>query len=186
MLPDYNIGFSILVAGDLKLSNWYLANTLANTILPAIEQTAREEAQSTYGGTYHATSRGLNSSITLSTDPNRPGIGITSWISNSTDMLAIANALTYSTTQFSARLYPTELEVVNPDGSKQVSMKAVFEDLASTVQDTWYFASCGSWIDPTGLVYGAQALDEFVFSLDKGGKVTSVQPLALRVELMKQ
>lgn len=153
--------------------------------MPAIEQTAREEAQSTYGGTYK--SKTLNSSIVLSTDVNRPGIGITSWISNGTDMLLVANALTttYTSPGFSARLYPTDLEVVNADGTKQVSMKAVFEDLANTIQDSYFLASCGTWIDPTGLVYGAQALDEFIFTFDKSGKVVSIQPSALRIVLNK-
>ncbi|KAE8451681.1 hypothetical protein EG329_003138 [Mollisiaceae sp. DMI_Dod_QoI] len=185
LLPEYDIGFVILVAGDLKLSNWAVADILGNAILPALEQTAREEAQSTYGGTYKSST--LNSSIVFSTDPSRPGIGISSWISNGTDMLLVANGLSmnYISPNFSARLYPTDLEVVNADGSKQTAMKAVFEDLSGTAQDGMFSATCGSWIDPTGLVYGAQALDEFVFTLDSGGKVTSVQPLALRVELMK-
>lgn len=102
-------------------------------------------------------------------------------------MLLVANALTttYVSPNFSARLYPTDLEVVNADGSKQVSMKAVFEDLANTIQDSYFLASCGTWIDPTGLVYGAQALDEFIFNFDKGGKVVSIQPLALRIVLNK-
>src|SRR6187402_553487 len=52
LLPDFNIGFTILVAGDLSLSNWLIADTIGNTIVPAMEQAAREEAQSTYGGTY--------------------------------------------------------------------------------------------------------------------------------------
>jgi hypothetical protein len=185
LLPEYDIGFSILVAGDLSLSNWVIADMIGNTIIPAMEQTAREEAQSTYGGTYKSST--LNSSLVLSTDPNRPGIGISSWISNSTDMLLTANILStsYISPNFSARLYPTDLEAVNADGSKQISMKAVFEDLSNTLQDSMFMASCGTWIDPTGLVYAAQALDEFVFGVDKGGNVTSVQPLALRIELEK-
>lgn len=186
LMPDYDIGFTILVAGDLALSNWGIADLFGNTIMPAMEQTAREEAQSTYGGTYK--SKTLNSSIVFSTDVNRPGIGISSWISNGTDMLLVANSLstTYVSPDFSARLYPTDLEVVNADGSKMVSMKAVFEDLSSTIQDSYFLASCGTWINPTSLVYGAQALDEFVFTFDKSGKVVSVQPLALRIDLDKE
>lgn len=64
-------------------------------------------------------------------------------------------------------------------------MKAVFEDLNNGIVDGWFLASCGTWIDPTGLVYGAQALDEFLFTFDEDDHVVSVQPLALRVELDK-
>ncbi|KUJ16559.1 beta-lactamase/transpeptidase-like protein [Mollisia scopiformis] len=185
LLPEYDIGFSILVAGDGALSNWEIADIFGNAIVPAMEQTAREEAQSTYGGTYQSST--LNSSIVLATDPNRPGIGISSWISNGTDMLLVANLLSdnYVSKNFSARLYPTDLQVVNADGSKQLSMKAVFEDLSNTLQDSMFLATCGTWIDPTGLVYGAQALDEFIFDLDKDGKVVSISPLALRIVLSK-
>ncbi len=185
LLPEYDIGFSILVAGDLSLSNWAIVDTFGSAMVPAMEQSAREEAEATYGGSYKSST--INSSIVLATDPNKPGIGITSWISNGTDMLLAANLLvtSYISPIFSARLYPTELEVVNKDGSKQLSMKAVFEDLNGPGLDTMFTAACGTWINPTGLVYGAQALDEFLFTVDSEGKVVSVQPSALRVELKK-
>lgn len=166
ILPEYDIGFSVLVAGDLGLSNWAIGNIFGNAIMPAMEQMARAEAQATYGGAYKSPS--INSPIVLATDPGGPGIGITSWINNGADMLQAANILSlgYIGANFSARLYPTDLEVANTDRNKQVSMKAVFEDLGGTAKDSMFMATCGTWIDPTGLAYRTQALDKFVFSVN--------------------
>jgi hypothetical protein len=183
LLPEFGIGFSILVAGDHALSNWVLADTLGNSILPAVQQAVREEAQAKYAGNY--SSSALNSSITFTTDSSKPGLGITSWISNGTDMMAVSNYLLTSSisANFSARLYPTELQVTAADGSKQVVLKAIFEDLATQAKDSRFTAGCGTWIGPTAFVYGAMALDEFVFTLDPSGNAVSVEVSALRLPM---
>ena len=183
LLPEFNIGFSILIAGDHALNNWVVADTLGNSILPAAQQAVREQAQANYAGNY--SSSALNSSLTLTTDASKPGIGITSWISNGTDMMAISNLLLTSaiSANFSARLYPTDLQVAAADGSKQVVLKAIFEDLAAQATDSRFTAGCGTWIGPTAVVYGAMALDEFVFTLDSSGNAVSVEVSALRLPM---
>jgi len=183
LLPEFNMGFSILIAGDLALNNWVVADTLGDYILSAAQQAVREQAQTNYAGNY--SSSALNSSLTLTADASKPGIGITSWISNGTDMLIISNLLLTNaiSANFSARLYPTDLEVTAADGSKQVVLKAIFEDLATQATDSRFTAGCGTWIGPTAIVYGAMALDEFVFTLDPSGKAVSVEVSALRLPM---
>ena len=183
LLPELGIGFSVLVAGDLALSNWVLADTLGDSILPAVQQAVREEAQANYAGNY--SSSALNSSVVITTDASKPGLGISSWISNGTDMMTVSNLLLTSSTSanFSARLYPTDLQVTAPDGSKQVVLKAIFEDLAAQAKDSRFTAGCGTWIGPTAFVYGGMALDEFIFTLDPSGRAVSVQISALRLSM---
>ncbi|KAH8793719.1 beta-lactamase/transpeptidase-like protein [Hyaloscypha sp. PMI_1271] len=185
LLPEFGIGFSLLVAGDHALNNWVLADTLGSSILPAVQQAVRAEAQANYAGN-HSNSE-LNSSVTFTTDASKPGLGITSWISNGTDMMAISNYLLTSSisAKFSARLYPTDLQVTAAGGSKQVVLKAIFEDLANQAKDSKFTAGCGTWIGPTAFVYGALALDEFIFTLDPSGNAVSVEVSALRLSMSR-
>jgi Beta-lactamase len=185
IIPELNIGFSILIAGDKTMDSLTLASVLGYAILPALQSTARDDGFSLYGGTYaNSTSR---SSITFTRDSTKPGLGIANWTNNGVNMLNTARQLlgrgTSST--FEARLYSTDLRVVASDGSQQISFKAVFEDLATQASDSMFVAACGTWIGPTGLIYGSLALDEFVFSIDASGKVVSVENAALRATLNK-
>ncbi|KAH8772939.1 beta-lactamase/transpeptidase-like protein [Hyaloscypha finlandica] len=147
LLPEFGIGFSVLVAGDYALNNWVLADTLGNSILPAVQQVVRKETQANYAGKYSSSE--LNSSVTFTTDASKPGLGITSWISNGTDMMAVSNDLLTSSisANFSVRLYPTDLQVTAADGRKQVVLKAIFEDLANRAKDSMFTAGCGTWMD---------------------------------------
>ena len=87
LLPDCGVSFVTLAAG--QGSHAALDGLIADIVLPEFETTARKEANSVYAGTYTA-SNGLNSSITLTTDPSKPGFGVSSWISNGTDFFAVA------------------------------------------------------------------------------------------------
>lgn len=98
LLPDYDVGFSALLAGGWPgNANWDIADTIGPILLPALEAAAREQADEIFAGTYTAES-GLNSSLTLSTDPEKPGIGVDRWVSNGTDMIPVAIHYTLTTT----------------------------------------------------------------------------------------
>jgi hypothetical protein len=85
--------------------------------------------------------------------------------------MAVSNLLKSAiSANFSARRYPTDLQVTAADRTKQVVLKAVLEDLVTQTKDSRFTAGCGTWIGPTALVYGAIALDELVFTLDPSGK----------------
>jgi len=71
------------------------------------------DAMASLNSSSHAATTPLNSSITIVTD-DKPGLGVTSWISNGTDMrLTVAQLMTnYSDPYWidlSIRLYPTDL-----------------------------------------------------------------------------
>jgi hypothetical protein len=185
LLPEFGIGFSVFIAGDHALNNWVITDVLGDSTLPAVQQAVREEAQANYAGNYSSST--LNSSVTITTDASKPGLGIASWTSNGTDMMVISNLLLTNaiSANFSARLHPTDLQVSAPDGTKQVVLKAIFEDLATQAKDSRFTAGCGTWIGPTAFVYGAMALDEFIFALDLSGKAVSVEVSALRPPVNK-
>jgi hypothetical protein len=137
----------------------------------------------------------LNSSLIITVDPSAPGLNITSWISNGTDMARLAVALTanvsaeyISQLQPSVRLYPTGLEEPLSDGSggKRVAFKAVFEDLSGPGSEGGAFVTdCASWVGVTSVVYGSMPVDLFVFEVGADGRVKAVVNEGLRVRLEK-
>ncbi|KAK4139788.1 beta-lactamase/transpeptidase-like protein [Dichotomopilus funicola] len=210
LIPELQLGFSILAAGPGGSAiATAIAEALADTYIPTIDNIARAQANVTFAGHYrHAslsdddgnTGPKLNSSLTVSVDPYAPGLHVTSWLSNSTDMglLAVALAANVSAAGFpqlkpSVRLYPTGLEqpIEGDDGTsggKKVAFKAVFEDMGGDgVADGGgaFVNDCGTWVGVTGVVYGRMPLDLFVFEVGADGVVQAVVNEGLRVRLVK-
>ncbi|AEO63092.1 uncharacterized protein THITE_2141257 [Thermothielavioides terrestris NRRL 8126] len=138
----------------------------------------------------------LNSSLTITVDPISPGLNVTSWLSNGTDMALLAVALSNNVSAAylpllrpSVRLYPTGLEepIAESDGGgRRVAFKAVFEDLGGdAVAGGDFVTDCASWVGVTGVVYASRPLDMFVFEIAPDGVVRAVVNEALRVRLVK-
>ncbi|KAJ4417641.1 hypothetical protein N0V85_001751 [Neurospora sp. IMI 360204] len=225
ILPDLDIGFSILAAGDTPaVLAMDIADTLTTTYLSTMTYVARTEADRIFSGQYRYTGnitvpvpgspppsnstippkytngtlterKRLDSSLTISTSPFTPGLVLTNWISNSTDMSFFAVAIGSNITNEyldkikpSVRLYPTGFSEPLPDGKgKKVAFKAVFEDLSlPDWNPRWQMGTdCTTWVDVTGVVYASRPLDLFVFEVDGEGNVRGVENGALRVRLDK-
>ncbi|KAJ9144081.1 Beta-lactamase-like protein 2 [Pleurostoma richardsiae] len=194
LIPELDIGLVLLASGNVGANlGFQLADTVGEVLVPALLEAARQQAQDIYGGTYTSSDSSTNSSLTISTDPVKPGLGVTRWISNNTDMLPVAVGIQTNTTQAdwdklsaSVRLYPTGLEDTKTDGSKYQAFKAVFENLAApNVTGNPFTTDCSTWVGITSVVYGSMPLDQFVFNLDQSGRVVSVEALALRNTLSK-
>ncbi|KAI1413840.1 beta-lactamase/transpeptidase-like protein [Hypoxylon sp. FL1857] len=189
IIPDFDIGISILLAGDLPgNAGFSLADTVGEPILPAVEEAARSEAGALYSGHYVSPDRKLNSSMTITTD-KFPGLSITQWFSNGTDFAWIATVLQnqYYPITPRIRLYPSGLEGPSTDGGKRVAFKAMFEDADGPRNENKMFSTeCGSWVSVESVIYGSAAMDELIFNLDSGGKVVSVTSPSLRITLNKQ
>lgn len=191
LLKDYNLGFTIMMAGNPPLSNFYGADLLGQSLIPAYDTVARDEADRSFSGTYvQRGGNATNSTIQISTSPNKPGLGISRWISNGTDMLTMALVLQSGAPPSAlkspeARLYYTLLDAKTSNGTRQ-SFKAVFEDTGSPAvgQQLWS-TDCGAWVGVTGVTYASMPLDEFIFERDTTGKVVSVENLALRAKYWK-
>lgn len=175
--PDHNVGFTILGAGQNTHVSLALASDLISaTLIPALEQSAKNQASKRFGGTYALNSG--NSSISITTDDG-PGLKITSWINNSSDMFkafATLNGIS-DPSQLSIRLYPTGLETPG-----QVSFRAVVPPSMPNGIGP-FTSSCITWVTVDSQVYGNVGIDEFVFDVDADGDAMSVSPRALRTVL---
>ena len=183
LVPSLDVGFNVLTAGVNTPTNVImLSNLLSDTLIPAAEVVAREEASAAYAGTYTSADTALNSSITLALDDSKPGIGVTSWISNGTNMLTPSSFVPGS----SVRLYPTGLSQA-VEGSTDVEMgfRAVFENLASDGVGGTFTTSCQTWGQVDAVYWGTVGSDEFVMRVGSDGKATGVSPRALRMELLR-
>lgn len=193
LIPDWDIGFTILAAGNITGSTGFdIADFLGETIFPAFDAAAKDEADKMYSGVYAARGAAANGSmLVVSTDPAKPGLGVGPWLSNGIDMAAVALAMQSGSPVVikpAVRLYWTDLETVAADGSKRQAFKAMFEDEGYPARDKpkMFSTDCAAWLGQTGVTYASLPLDEFVFNLDPAGKVVSVDNLALRVTLYKQ
>lgn len=181
LIPDYDAGFTVLTAGSNISQKSDLASTIADlvttTILPALEAQAALEAKNNFAGRYVSTTPGLNSSITISYDdtPAPSGLYITSWISNSTDLIPL---LPYFI-GFPLKLQPS---------ISQASQKAF---LARPVLVPGEYLGPfqrmrvvdSDWLYGEGLTYGAIGLGQMVFDVDAGGRATGLNLLAFRTTL---
>ncbi|KAK3326123.1 beta-lactamase/transpeptidase-like protein [Apodospora peruviana] len=212
IIPELDIGFSVLAAGDpppgLAMD---IADTLTSTYIPTLMYVARAQANATYAGRYRYTGPSSNSTntttsggkyknsttpisatLTISTDSNKPGMGIANWTNNGVDMSFIAVAIGSNITEEyfdkvkpSVRLYPTTFEEARPDGGKRVAFKAVFEDTSLPTKVGSMSTDCATWVGVTSVVYGSKPLDMFIFDIDAKGAVLAVENAALRVRLEK-
>jgi hypothetical protein len=195
LIPEYNLGITVMIAGNGPLSNFEIADFMGAALIPAYDIAARNEASLVFAGTYVSAGTGtdgaaLNASMTITTDRAKPGLGIVSWISNGTNMLDLAvkvqSGVDATPHNAEARLYYTQLESKIAYGGKQQSWKAVFEDTGVSWVDGGLFSTaCGAWVGITGVTYGSLPLDEFVFTFDAASRVVSVTNLALRSTLYK-
>lgn len=212
LLPDWDIGFTILRAGnDTGGSGFGFADLIGASLIPAFDAATRRSADALYSGEYAAREEGgggggdgdggsgedgggvpaLNSSLVVSTDPSKPGLGVGPWISNGINMMNVVLQLQsgnpYAAVAPAARLYWTGLETVADDGSRRQSFKAVFEDegLPFPNKTGMFSTTCAAWLSQSGVTYGSLPLDEFVFEVNPEGKVVSVENLALRAKLYK-
>ncbi|KAI1646601.1 beta-lactamase/transpeptidase-like protein [Daldinia loculata] len=189
ILPDFDIGITILLAGELPgNAGFSLADTIGERILPAIEEAARAEAGAQYSGHYVYPSNKINSSMTITTD-KLPGLSISQWFSNGTDFAWISTVLQnqYTPVTPRIRLYPSGLEGPAENGGKRVAFKAIFEDADAPRNNNKMFSTeCGTWVSIESVIYGSAAMDELIFNVDSSGKVVSVTSPSLRVTLNKE
>jgi hypothetical protein len=196
LIKEFNLGFTIMMAGTPALGNFFGADLIGASLIPAYDAVARDEADKKYSGTYVARpsfvngTAGNSSSLTISTDTNKPGLGVGPWTSNGANMVDMAIKLQsgsdYTPEGAEARLYYTQLDAKTSDGGMRQSWKAVFEITsgAAAGQQLWS-TDCGAWVGVTGVTYGSLPLDEFIFNIDSTGKVVSVDNLALRLTYYK-
>ena len=197
LAPDYDMGFTVNSAGPgVGFIAAFIAESLGAALIPAAEACAK--TQSGISGTYHA-SGGLNSSISLMFD-DKPGISISSFISNGTNFLdTMADVSGTPPGQKPvSRLYPTNLGNIHSSSgrvfravSSTVPANTTFDSPSSSGSTTkengvtFYDTSCHAWESVDTITYGGRALDEFVISTKANGQVT-VRSVGLRVDMVRE
>lgn len=190
LLRDFNIGFSIMIAGKPGLNNFQGADLIGAALIPAYDAVTRAEADALYSGMYVGINPGTGkfttrNMITITTDPDKPGLGVGPWMNNGTDMVELAYKLQAGTDitplKPETRLYYTQLETRTSTGGKNQAWKAIFEDTAfATAGQSMFSTSCGAWVGVTGVTYGSLPLDEFIFNFNANETVVSLTNLAMR------
>ncbi|KAL8748382.1 MAG: hypothetical protein Q9184_007344 [Pyrenodesmia sp. 2 TL-2023] len=183
LLPDFDAGFSLLGSSssvERSVVTAMLADTVTDTILPALLTQTEVEAERNFAGTYTSPVVDLNTTLTLSLNRSenaKPGLVVSSFISNGTDVL--------NTTAFTGpspvRLLPS---VVDAGGSRiafrtsptREAQGGLFSGLLNVAFD-WVAGDLGT--------YGGLAVGLFVFDTDENGRANAVRPAAWRIELQR-
>ncbi|KAJ5318097.1 hypothetical protein PENANT_c043G03653 [Penicillium antarcticum] len=191
IIPEFSAGFSFLGASSLASRSPLMLlaiDLITDSILPALMEQAACEAKQKFAGTYKAES--LNSSITFSVVPPmqpEPGLKISSWVSNGTDLMPQFEALFSGK---NVRLVPT---IVPEDVSGKIAFRSytspdvkpnVGIGASSNLFSSLYDVS--KWLTLDSLLWGAFATDLFIFDVEKDGKVKAVTPTAYRVKMEKK
>lgn len=208
LIPDYDVAFTILVAGDPSILST-LAEQITSNFLPAIEEVSKDQAVARFAGMYQSGSA-INSSVSFSVDDG-PGLKISQRISNGTDFLtSFSNLLgprvLMPGVEVSVRLYPTGLTsgpantlypfTSTSTSTQDVSFRAVFDIVPgpSSLSNATgseggasrpFTSPCASWVTFDALLYGRNAFDEFIFQVDSRGNAVSVTQRALRSTLAR-
>lgn len=173
LIPDFDVGIVLMLAGQRGTIATAIAGVIIDELLPALDEAARVQADAAFAGTYTATN-GLNSTITLATAPGIPGLSITEWVSNGTDL---RRSWLQGIEHF--QMYPTN--IVSEDG-KQVSWRSTYVSVPDTGSP---FDACPSWVGIDRPTHGVFGVDEYVFHLGEDGKAWGVEPKALKIVLEK-
>ncbi|OAP54321.1 hypothetical protein AYL99_11422 [Fonsecaea erecta] len=180
LIPDFDAGFSIIGASSLSersLVTALLADIVIDTMLPALTAQAQAEARNAFVGTYRSEDENLNSTLTLTINPQgKPGLVISHFVSNGTDVLQsglIGNS--------PVRL----LHSISDRAHGRVAFRtSSFRAPAGGLFSQQYNANL-DWLAGDSPTYGGIGIGLFVFDLDADGNAVAVSPAAWRVRLVK-
>ena len=178
LVPEYELGFTILVAGDVEAFQW-LDNELTTNVVNRFEKIARMQTSEKYAGLYNSAT--LNSSITLEVEGGS-GLVAKTWISNGTDFLVEYTYLKTGKRDISqGRVQLVPMRIFKGNGGEL--WRATF--VPATMEPKGVIDGC-MINDVDSLMYGERSIQEFEFIFDKHGKVSAVDIPAFRVTLQKE
>ncbi|KAI3321348.1 beta-lactamase/transpeptidase-like protein [Xylariaceae sp. AK1471] len=194
LAPDYGVVVSILGAGSSSSTTVTITTEMVlQSLIPILEDLAREQACKSLCGTYESTQHGLNSSITIAVDAD--GLYVERWINRGVDVKAVASAYSVETGGIpvkAVRFQATNLQESSSAshtarGARRVAYRAIFD---TTDQDTNGPArimdpNSNSWGQFDANVYGEIAVDDFVVHLDANGTAVMIEPRVTRDTLLR-
>jgi hypothetical protein len=154
-----------------------LFETVLTELLPGLEATARSQAEDNLAGMYISSAPDVNTTITFATEPSLPGLKVTSFISNSSDILnSILLPVTHEYSNPDVRLYPTELVRKTGNGTEIRKYNAVVNNPDVLFPNGQIEAmNCITWALVGVGAYGAVALDEVWIETDASGRGVGVE-----------
>lgn len=184
LLPDFDAGFSILAtstSSERSVLTRVLADLINESILSALMAQSAAEAEHNYAGTYISTVQGLNSSLTLSVNRSAPGVMVSSFISNGTDVTPKLDTLLGS-----RRLLPIIASLENGQVAFRASQMGGAKGTEALGLFTGQFTQNLDWLTVDATTYGGTGVGLFVFDLDEEGFATAATPAAWRVRLERR
>lgn len=185
LMLDYNFGFAAGVAGKGPASSNWVSAKITETILPALEEAAREEAHEAYAGTYIANTNGTNSTIVLTTEAGKPGLSVTTFTSRGANVLSAMGQLYGEPISTEIlRLIPTNLEQNAKNGTTEVAWKFI-ENTSTPNEKPSAWSACPSWFLVDEPSYGHHSFDSVLFTLGSDGKATKIRPRAFALDYQR-
>ncbi|KAL8670632.1 MAG: hypothetical protein Q9168_004843 [Polycauliona sp. 1 TL-2023] len=186
LLPDFNAGFNVLTTSSLPERGGVtpiLADLITETMIPALLAQAETEANANFAGTYTSSDDGTNTTLIValnSAASAKPGLVLTSFISNNTDVLA--SGIFGGSKPI--RLLPT----IQDSATKQVAFRTSPQQAGNGVQGLFsgQLGVAYDWLAADSGTYGGVALGLFVFELDERGRARGVVSKGWRVRLGKK
>lgn len=186
IVPEYDLGITILVGGDGRpLSK--IRQIVTEEFIPAVELLAQAQLEEKYAGIYAAAKKtGLDSSLELS-HSIASGLYISKFVSNGTDVLRtllplLAGGESFNPTDWHMQLVPTLL-FADPEKQKGELWRALLVPQKRGLGGAWE-DFCINQVD-TGR-YAGKVVNEFVFWTDADENVTRIDLPAWEVTLHKQ
>ncbi|KAK1245573.1 hypothetical protein MKX08_005202 [Trichoderma sp. CBMAI-0020] len=182
LIPDYQVTMAILAAGPDAAAALHIATeTAIQTLVPALASAAKAESCSKFCGEYALAGASRDSLLVISTDDG-PGLLLKEWTHQGHDLMAAGQAYSNATRGGeinSLRLLPTGLR-----GGNRASYRAIVNITPTQYDpsvDYVFDPQASLWGAPDQLMYGAIAMDDFVFHLDGRGCSAAIEPRMLRV-----
>jgi hypothetical protein len=170
VIPEYNIGITINVAGEAAfLATRYLLDLVVQNIVPKLETLTRAQAEVKYAGEYGDGS-GSDSRMVVVVDDG-PGLRIAEWTSNNVSMIQTwASMQGRDPATAEVRAYP-----VGEEDRWQVLLNV-------EVPFALFEQACEQWIIVASFRYAGLPVDEISFVL-KDGSVSGLRVPGLRQDL---
>ncbi|KAH6697266.1 beta-lactamase/transpeptidase-like protein [Plectosphaerella plurivora] len=195
MIPEFGISLSIMVAGPetAGLFPQLLLSDTLKTLIPALDQAAKDEAKQRFVGEY--VDEASNSRLVISQDKGS-GLLLTDWVMRGFKVLPNLDKYDFLNPNkpdtgpkfSSARLYPAGLEN-KKRASWRASLPLLTDEQARLVDGkaAWKDAHCIGWLGQDRKTYNYVALDhfDFVFGGQDGEDATAIRARGFDVELKR-
>ncbi|EEH11641.1 conserved hypothetical protein [Histoplasma capsulatum G186AR] len=194
LIPDYDVGFTVLAAGaNPGRQRTLLADLIGSLLSATLEKEARIQAIEAFAGTYTSpyNENDMTTVVKISDEKDSPGPGlaIDSFYLNGVSFEDLVGAFigeprgTFP--KVGLRLQPTGLTARYANRSRgSVRARTSFRVIAdipepgannNMTKEKIFSGPCKTWMLIDGLRYGGRSIDELVFELDGAGRAVALE-----------